>query len=76
MVALGRLWRVRAAAAGAPAPGWQAGRLPSAWPRLEVALGGGSIVAPGAWKWPAGVVPAVCPGLGRLRPGLGWGAGG
>ena len=30
--------------------------------------GEGSIVAPGAWKWPAGVVPAVCPGLGRLRP--------
>ena len=29
--------------------------------------GEGSIVAPGAWKWP-GVVPAVCPGLGRLRP--------
>jgi hypothetical protein len=73
MAALGLLWRRPAASAGATAAGWQAGRLPSAWPRLEVALGGGSIVAPGAWKWPAGVVPAVCAGLGRLRPALGWG---
>jgi hypothetical protein len=31
--------------------------------------GEGSIVAPGAWKWPAGVVPAARRGLGLL-PGM------
>jgi hypothetical protein len=38
----------------------------SAGPRLEVAWRGeGSIVAPGAWEWPVGGVPAA-----RLRLGL------
>jgi len=27
------------------------------------------MVAPGAWRWPAGVVPAVCRGL-ALLPGV------
>ena len=42
----------------------------SAGLRLEVASRGeGSIVAPGTWGWPAGVVPAARTGLG-LPPGV------
>ena len=66
---VGSCWRVLAVAG---ATGWRAGRLPWRWPRLRGGLAGeGSIVAPGTWKWLAGVVPTARRGLDLLPGGYG-----